>query len=345
MPYQELNLPRKNVMSRRKFVDMVWKFLVGTIAFGPLLNTSCSSAPKKTDEKIDLPEGVWDREKVIEIAKSMLREDKENNLNDIGYAGSLLLGNQQGEKTFSRENSIFTDEPVSIEAWDHTGKDYTGQEALFLAITEKSGEDLKILLKSKGKAKDMNISATSRLSLSKIMLNKSELKEVSALGIKFGIAKEIYNLIAIKIVTDKAMQSFESQYVLPTKVEEYDAVRVWSGFQELIYKGYSVNIHFAIDILAHYLLVPNFLLAKEAGKINSADLNIFALLDSSADYFKRLKILSKKDDKYLWTQGPERELGWFDGIVVVQQNMLKKSQENPNTKISYKDVDLYRKIA
>jgi len=65
-----------------------------------------------TLEPIRRGEGVWTTHEVENVARLML---DERDFREIPYAGSLILKNTKGEKSFSEDHRLFVDSPLHIE--------------------------------------------------------------------------------------------------------------------------------------------------------------------------------------------------------------------------------------
>lgn len=311
MPNPELCLNQQgdNTMTRGQFLGSLPRLFLVTLLFPTVL--SCSKLPV-TEKKLNIPEGVWDKEAVVAMAQSMLGEDV---LNDIAFAGHILLGNQEGKPTFSDQDPVFVNDPVKIETAEVIPSPYPNINAVAAARFRPVGDNLKVILKSRGQAEDQNLSAPQKVQMERIILVKSKLVGLSLLGIKFLIAKEIYNLKAGQILVDKVLARISARYVLPTDPSELNAVKVGLREQTMVAGGYSLPMGFAGDFLAHFLIVPNYLTAKEAGRLNSVDLRTYDIVDQSADYFKRMGILYKENGKYRWSQDEKMFVGWMDALI------------------------------
>lgn len=335
-PYSLLRQNKGNIvkstldMSRRQEseLSLCWggalitrrKLLQLALAAPPLIAItataiSCSRGIKQEIARI--PEGVWSKEEVIAFAQSMIQE---NTLNDVAYAGQILQGNQEDKPTFSEQCPIYTDEPIVFETTsDRLIPGFNADDAPAAAVFDDVGEEVEVVLNSKSQLPTQKFFSRTRTRMGKIVLSKPGLAGLSPLGIKFVVAKEIYNLRADQMLIERELPTLAPYFVLPSEPKQLAALKVRMRHQNVIIRGTEVPMTFAGDIQAHYLLVPNYLVAKEAGRFNTADQEVSVVYDQAGDYFMSQRILYKKNGKYRWSQDERTFVVWLDGILSVYQ--------------------------
>jgi len=250
-----------------------------------------------TLEPIRRGEGVWTTHEVENVARLML---DERDFREIPYAGSLILKNTKGEKSFSEDHRLFVDSPLHIETgplsninedWGKIGATNireTGSVARFVSDRVPPQESQN----------------QTRFQLRRVIINPEASRDNSDFYIKFIIAKEVMNVRAFQMVADY-IATF-AEVASQQNASSRDAYILYLFKRGGINRYSPMPFPFMADMWAHYLMTLDFLKAKEQGRLDEADLRDLAVIDISAGYFLRNGILSKGENGYYeWTNDAE----------------------------------------
>lgn len=250
--------------------------------------------------------GAWTRQDIEAFARAMMRE---SDINEIAYAGGVLLDNQRGNPSTSRISKIFSDEPIKVTTYSSlpsTRGAGVEIQAPMEAIVRESSLRYGVSLRSKNGGSPLKFSAPVALILEEVKLNHEMTKDASNFILKFFMAKEIYNAYAHDQVTAYiAKTTLYNMYEKPQSAGISNAVQaslMRSKFEE-------VPAVFMADMFAHFWMVPSYNIAVERGKfsqreLDGDDLRVFDI--ASKQFQKNGVLIRNSQGEYSWTQDADK---------------------------------------
>lgn len=282
-------------------------------------------SPETTIEPISLAElrkieGEWTKKQIEALAREMMAEPE---FNDIAFAGQLLLKNQQGDPSFSTISPVFTDEKITVVTL--LKSDSIPREMGAVSNIVTTGPVAKILLLARNnKVMSETISGFAKFKFEGIGINPIRLKDASDFMLKLIFAKEIYNVLAFQQITEVCVYSLSQDYEFPRDEQASGLLAV--DCLGRTSKGLPLSV--LADVWAHFLMLPNYGLAKDKGKIGEKeieeDLGVF---ETSFKLFLKERVLLKNDKGlYEWTQDSYKfsSLLWFTGVRLGQELLTVK---------------------
>lgn len=293
------------------------------------LASACSVIPKNSENptpalvtgRIRRAEGEWTSEEVESLATAMMAEIEFEN---IALAGSMLLKNQQGKKSFSEMSPLFTDDPLTVVTRNNSlpiNERFRGAMAITIRETDPW---VNTTLSYKDGQNSINFTGATKLRVENLIQDADALGTKSDFLIKFFAAKEILNIKAFDLATD-IFAKFFSQYQLPQDEASRNAARLFF-LRTMALKGkYSeMPLRFMADVWGHFLMVPDYVLAKERGRFTSEDLAVLSVFDILSKFFLEYKLLVKdQNGKYVWTEDTGLLYGtWVDRALITHAAYL-----------------------
>lgn len=311
------NSGRFDLLSRRQFFRL---FAIGSAA----TLAACSSRQEAPAEVPGIRRelGRWSQSEVETLALEM---KKDPQLYYIANAGEALLDNQQGRPSFSTYSPIFTDDKVKFATIDHISPSSTG-----LNLPTPVGTHIKevtprivVSVRSKTTGLQERILVPPALKFEEIQLNHELTKDRSDLLLQFYIAKEVLNAKAFGMVTSwMAVNTIYTQYDKPQDIKAQNGIQASmmnSGFGE-------IPTFFMANLWAHYLLVPDYLVASEqdrfsSGEANGDELRIFKL---AGEVFQKRGVLTRNSEGvYAWTQDSNKFFSEWIDFSIAGWNAMK----------------------
>ncbi|MBI4036102.1 hypothetical protein HY383_04065 [Candidatus Daviesbacteria bacterium] len=295
-----------------------------------LITTSCARQPVPTgspqvDVGIRRELGIWTQEQVETFAGAMMGNSEFNN---IAYAGSILLDNQQGKPSFSKNGSIFSDEKAKVVTVDKIDPADSGMNVLQVApvgaIIKVSDQKINANLRSLTGGPDLRMSAPASLQFKEIRIDGVVTRNYPDFLMHFLVAKEVLSAQAFDMVAKYVMaNTLYPDYERPKderirKAVETSAIN--SGFGR-------VPTSFMADLWGHYLLLPDYLKAIEQGKFSQDELDgdILRVFKIANDNFQKAGILVKdQDGKYKWTEDSKKFYDTWIDFSVAGYNALHR---------------------
>ncbi len=274
-------------LTRRQSLPLVMVFP------GAFLAAACGSPPK-----IRRSEGIWKQEEVERLAKAMLEEPQYN---DIAYAGQTLLDNQQGRLVLGKEShGLVQDGQLQFS----TAKNLPGPLRTYI-VYDRPLTIMDIPSRNLGEP-PLHLQAPTVIRAPSINLGNNFMGSMSDLMFKFSVAKEMFNFQAMDLVASYAFQLSNERYNLPQ--DEVNSQRIRRA---LISSGVigDVDAGKLADNIAHFYIVPNYLLAKDQNRFTSNDMQYLGLFEDLANEFTNAGVLQKTNDTYAWTGDYQSE--WF----------------------------------
>ncbi len=272
--------------------------------FTPIPNKEAVFGP---EEPIRRSEGNWTDSDVENLSRKMLSQTE---LTEIPFAGSILMKNVKGQPSFSEETSLFTDlklifktqrllpgNPLSPIA---TLPDYNVGTIVTLPVFKANGERVG------------TTTGRSSMALKLITISTQATQGHSDFFLMFGAAKEIMNYKGFAMGLEYTLN--RSGYKVPDDQKQKNTLML-----KMFDFGYSdygdMPTQYMSDLWAQFLMIPDYLKAKESSKFSSSDLATLRLTDAAANDFINNSVLSKNaDGKYIWTQDKNK---FYDNWVRV----------------------------
>lgn len=240
-------------------------------------------------QKMDL--GVWQEEQVMNLARTMICERR---FGTIRHAGELLLRNQQKELSFSEVSTVFIEAPVSL----NTRSSEPGMYWNALTRCQTNGENINFAVKSKKGDDDFIFSAPPKLHITEIAFKAEGIQDLSNLGFKFLVTKEVYNIISVDLIVEIFLSGFSLIYDVHSEENLRNAIKVG-----MIAGNWPVKkvINFLAEMWAYFLIIPDFGTAKKRGVFTDSDMRSFWKEDELFNFFTRTRVLNKnKRRDYVW---------------------------------------------
>lgn len=289
-------------MNRREFLKL--SFWIAARVALPISDLGCSILPPRPD--IRRTEGVWSREDVEQAGRSMMSSEE---FRFIAGAGKLLYGNQQGEKTISSWSDLFTNQPIEIQnvVIEEKINDHTTPAD---ALVEQNYPPSLVTLKGLNNNPDLNLVGGNSLRLSQIRLHKNWMEGKSDFLLKLILAKEIYTITVADLATRVLLPEIYNDYELPDDEMAIKVMRVASILRSL---PDGTPLRWIIDFWGHFALIPDYLLAKDLGKLQGKAQEGMFIFDTSSKLFREMGILTREDNgKYYWTGGNQQLIqAWY----------------------------------
>lgn len=290
-------------------------FIAGAV-LAPVAMASCGETPPPASpEGLKRTDGVWTPEEIQKVAASMANEDTR--LNTIVYAGNLLLANGRGERVLSNEAPFFVENRLGINTKSdlHLDRSNLFQTSQSLAgiNMEKTAEKTHVHFTQRGlPPTDANYSY--QLKSTDILLNNKYLKRGSDLVLKFFLAKELSNLHAFGLAANFVADAVGVN--LPTEEKARNAALVLMLDQTPYipkYPSVTLKTWEYADMWAHFMVVPDYLVAKEQKRLTRDDLDIIGKtpIDAASQIFLDQGALVRTNDGgYKWSDTSSIE-DWF----------------------------------
>lgn len=257
--------------------------------------------------------GEWSQQEIEALAVKMMSELQ---FNDIAHAGRVLLDNQQqGGPSFSRFSPIFFDYKVRVSNVRDINPAGAGMgvSAPAMASIREITPRIGVSVRSRANGATERISVPPALKFEEIQFNNGLVSNYSDFLIELYMAKEVMNADALGMVTSYiASNVFYTRYYVPQDTRTRNGIQasmINSGFGE-------IPSSFMADLWAHYLLVPNYLIALEQGKFPTSEaegdeVRIFKL---AAEVFQEDGVLTRNSEGiYEWTKDSDKFFGtWID---------------------------------
>ncbi|MDO8498674.1 MAG: hypothetical protein Q7S44_02710 [bacterium] len=246
--------------------------------------------------------GVWSKEEVEALAKSMM---EESDLNDIAVAGQVLLKNQQREPSFSEFTPLFADTPLEIQTTYQAPTVGTTENPILGgklmrggpgSSIREIGNRLEFSLRGREQSTPpLPFAAPTQLELYRIRVPQED-TTFPPLIFKLFMAKEVFNARAYDATSRYLANKLYEFYIPPKDTQQERAVRVATmrGVNGMLPPS------FLADIWGHFYLVPNFTKALTEGKIKKENLDLLVIFKDSSDFFLKTGLLQKKDGNYVW---------------------------------------------
>lgn len=309
----EIEINRRSLLKMAGLGTLVWI-------------TGCKSFPN-APEVIDMRReaGIWSQSEVEALARAMMDETQ---LNDVAFAGSVLLDNQRGKPSFSKMSPVFTDDKVkvtTVEDIDSSGAGLVVSSPMKARIKEDRQRVI-FDLRSRTTGDTTRISAPLGLNLEEIQLNARFTKEYSDFLTRFLLTKEVLNITAFDMVS-----AYLTTNTVYNKYEVPQDARLRNAVQAAAIQGSfkDVPAYAMADLWAHFLLVPNYLLALDQNRFTQqeAESNVMLIFKYAAEVFQDSGVLNKnKNAGYEWTKDSDKFFTVWIDFATAEYNTLKKKK-------------------
>ncbi len=241
--------------------------------------------------------GSWSRVDVEKLANGMMADSR---FPIISHAGEILKGNAGGNKIISTETSLFSDDRIRIETVKNFQTEYPNIKVPMDARISQNPPIIIANFKSKRGGKDLNIETGTSLKLDRIRINGEFIVGKSDFMFYLLTAKEVYNIKAFDIVTSTIGNQVFSEFEIPNNQAIRNAVR--TGFIKWKTEG-NVSAAEVGDLLAHFLILPDYNLAKDLNIISQTEQanGAFWTLNQATDMLTREGVFGKNPEgRYEW---------------------------------------------
>ena len=290
---------------------------MGGLALIALAANGCFKETEAPKQFIRRETGVWTQADVEALANQMIAETRYF---WISSAGVILLDNQQGQPSFSKVSDMFEDDkPIQFETIKEVQPSPYAKNSkapMASSISQNNNDKVEIVLKSKtdGSLFKFPGEYPSSLSFESLEIDRGAMDNVSDFIFKLYIAKEIYNAKSFDLVAEFLASEYYEKYEKPEDDLTKRAVKV--AMMDSDIGDFKMPTAFAADMWAHYMVLPDYLMAKNDGKftkkeIESIDLAVF---DLTAGVFQEDGVLiANSDGTYGWTQDSNKFYSeWFN---------------------------------
>ena len=281
--------------------------LAGATAF----LSSCSSTPERAVRRT---EGIWSREEIIRLGREMMGD---SDLRDVAYSGDILVRNQKRQPSLSLISPLFEDTLVTFET-RKTIDDNPVRDAIPIKATLISSREW-----AEVRVGPEVIRGSTKMGLGKITIGANASRDLSDFALKFFVAKEVFNALALEDVTTILSQNIFLRYGEPPDLKIKNAIRL--AYLDSFVKG--VPVQSIMDIWAHYYLVPDFNRARDKGLFPARELNgdELRLFHTATRHFTEEGLLKGRDEGYAWNMEAKNFWNvWFDFAFAVYRALTRK---------------------
>lgn len=293
--FEPNNLGRRTFLRKMRNAGLTL-LLAGSIP----VDAACSFLASSPD--IRRTEGTWTQEEVERVAQSMMRDEQ---FRFTYRAGRILFGNQRGENSVSSDRKVFSDTfRVILET--HKGKlpreegfaeGIIEPNAPMDALIQHNQPFYNFTLKGKPGTPDELLLGSDSLRLGRIRISKQLMDGKSDFLFKLLLAKEVQNINAFDVATDTLLTEVYKNYEIPSDNTARRIMRTASINREVN----GVPMSAIGDIWAHFIILPDYLLAKDRNMLTLEDQKGLWMLETSASILTELGGLEKKsDESYGW---------------------------------------------
>jgi hypothetical protein len=215
-------------------------------------------------------------------------------------------------------SNIFTDDKVKVVSVNSIDPSSAGMGDVVLAapmksIIDESNQTINVTLHSKFDDSTLQMSVPTSLHFKEIQLDSGLIKEYSNFLLKFYMAKEIMNVRAFDMVSAYMVDNtFYTEYEIPEDDRTRKAIQasaMMSGIGEM-------SSSFMADMWAHFLMVPNYLIALERDRFSEREIkgNELSTFDLAANVFQEEDVLIRNPEGiYEWTKDTDKFFNtWID---------------------------------
>lgn len=279
-----------------------------------LILEACSNGNQEV-KRIRKEAGIWTKEEIEFLAKSMTSEPQ---FNSIAFAGSIILDNLANQPSFSKVSPLFTDDPLKVSTvgqviFSSAGVDIPAPMKTNISGT---GTPVEFTLKAKKDGFLQKVTSKAAFQYAGIDIDTDSTKDYTDFLFRFCFAKEVLNAKAFDMVSDHIVNTIISKdYVLPQDSASKKALQAY------VLNG-SLNgmpLFFMADLWAHFLILPDFKLALDVNNFSQKEaqgdeLNIYNL---AVGIFEENNILVKKPrGEYTWTNDKNELLNYWESLAM-----------------------------
>ncbi len=286
---------KQKVYTRRAFVIGIVAVLAGTEVAIKILSNESMVRP----DVLRRTEGEWSREEVLQLAAVM---QNETDYDVISHEGQVLLGNQNGQPTFSQEGRIFTDNPVRLTTVSYIPvADVAEGDAPAEAHFEETEPNISVSLKPYVGQQNMTFESAPSIGLTDIRLSNRHLAQASDFVIELMVAKELAN---VKIFNDIAHVIANAAYRNYQLTINMDPNIINASLIHAINGNFNgVDGRYLGDICTQFYTIPDYCLGRDRGRLRGVDSKIFTVWEVASERFLESGFLQKTNGKYQWRSG------------------------------------------
>ncbi len=315
-------------MNRRTLLTLAANVGIGLLA-------GCSAELQKPEQKpqaspspiirptIGTRIGEWTDEETERFANAMQQEPE---LNDIAFAGSILLDNLKGRPSFSRMSPVFTDDRAKTIT-------ISGKLPSVTLATLADNEP-RVIIPNRNLADRAvtDIEAAPSLKVSNFQFDEAHMNGLPDYLMHFFMAKNIHTVAAVDEFTTFALEYYKQAYDFPKDPKTVTAMRTVMMSTRL--KGIPASVF--IETWSSFLMVPNFAKAVDMGKITPTDLdrNDVRVFPLARDHFMKEGILVRDGNKsYKWDKTRDEIYAEWAFLTEAINASQQKNQLPPAQKV------------